>query len=336
MLLLDSSTVPERDRADLITSVMADASEASVALDRDSGVSARMELWRFGPVQLLRSESSGVSMSCNAAQSRRGGSPILALAVQERSWARSEQFGNQRHIGPGRLMLVDLTSPFAFSWNPHGASRALQLPLDELDLPMDVIRRAAARLPASPLAGLMTGHVVDLARDADRIAADPGAASVGAVSIDLARALISSAAGSHSGGRAVRQDTLLSQVQEYVRQHLRHPDLGPTTIAEAHNISVRQLYALCARAGVSLEQSIITKRLEGAFHQLAVPGAEHRTIASIAHQWGFRDSAHFARRFKSAYDMTPRERRALGMAQRSRTDNQHAYHSSHVERGSLL
>ncbi|HEY1971879.1 MAG TPA: helix-turn-helix domain-containing protein [Pseudonocardia sp.] len=310
MLLLDSSTIPERDRADVITSVMADASEATVALDRRTRVHARMELWRFGPVQLFRSASSGVLMSCNAAQSRRGGGPILALAVQERSWARSEQFGYQRQVGPGNLMMVDLTGPFAFSWRTQGASRALQIPVDALNLPVEVIRCAAARIQTSPLAGLMTGHIVDLAGNADRIADDQQAASVGAVSLDLARALIASAAGHDSG---VQQDTLLSQVREYVRQNLTDPDLGPSAIADAHNISVRQLYALCARAGFSLEQLIITGRLEGAFHQLAGPGAEHRTIASIAHQWGFRDPAHFARRFKSSYGMTPREHRALAL-----------------------
>jgi AraC-like DNA-binding protein len=317
MLLLDSSTIPEHDRADVVTSVMTDAGAATVALDRCTQVHARMELWRFGQVQLFRNVSSGVSMSCDVARSRRRGTPILALAVQERSWARAEQFGHQRQVGPGGLMLVDLSGPFAFSWSPRGASRALQLPLDELNLPMDVIRRAAVRVQASPLAGLMTGHIVDLARQADRIADDPEAASVGVISIDLARALISSAAGSHGQTRAVGQETLLSQVHEYVRQNLTDPDLGPTTIAEAHNISVRRLYKVCAQAGVSLEQSIITKRLEGAYRQLAAPGAEHRTIAAIAHRWGFRDPGHFARRFKLTYGMTPRDRRILGAAERS-------------------
>jgi AraC-like DNA-binding protein len=327
MLLLDSSTIPEHDRVDVITSVMSDASEATVVLDRRARVNARIELWRFGQVQLFRNASSAVSMSGKDSTHSRG--PTVAIAVQEQSWARSEQFGHQRQVGPGGLVLVDLTGPFAFSWSPQGASRALQLPLDELNLPMDIIRSAAVRVQASPLAGLMTTHIVELARNADRIALDPEAASVGSVSIDLARALICSAAASHPRSLDGMQDTLFSQVQEYVRQNLTDPALGPTTISEAHSISVRQLYALCAHAGFSLEQSIITKRLDGAFRQLGAPGAERRTIASIAHQWGFRDPGHFARRFKAAYGMTPRDRRALVAAQRSRsTSRTHEYRNS--------
>lgn len=309
MLVLDSRDAPAAERAEVVTTVMAETSAASVTLAPHDDLHARMELWRLGRLQLFRSESSGMAMSRDRHRARRDGAPIVALAVQERSAARHEQFGHRRDVAPGGLMLVDLDAPFAFSWASSGASRALQVPLDALALPPEVVRAAAPRLDTSPLAGLLARHVVDLFAAADRLSGGEQAAAVGAASIDLVRALLASTDG---GGpaRPVHHETLLVRIHEYVRQRLRDPDLGPDEIAAVHNISRRALFALFARTGRSLEQTIIARRLDGAHDELGRPAAAHKAIATVAHEWGFRDAAHFTRRFKDAFGMTPRERRA--------------------------
>lgn len=135
---------------------------------------------------------------------------------------------------------------------------------------------------------------------------------MGAASIDLVRALIASTAGELAG--AVHHETLLARIHEYARQHLRDPALGPDQIAAVHAMSRRQLFALFARSGASLEQVIITRRLDAAYEELGLPGARHKTIAAVAAEWGFRDPAHFSRRFKDAFGMTPGERRAAATA----------------------
>ncbi|PVY97086.1 helix-turn-helix domain-containing protein [Actinomycetospora cinnamomea] len=314
MLLLDSRDAPDAERAELVTTVMAEASNATVTLAPHPVLHARMELWQLGRMHLFRSASSGMSMSRDARRARRDETPIVALAVQERSTARHEQFGHRQHVAPGRLMMVDLTAPFAFSWATSGASRALQVPLDALALPPEVVRAASPRLAASPLAGLVGRHVVDLFREADRVAASSRAAAVGSASIDLVRALLASTADGEPVAGSVRRETLRARVDEYVRQHLRHPDLGPEEIAAAHSISRRQLFELFARTGTSLEQTIIERRLGGAHDELGSPGSRHKSIATIAHEWGFRDAAHFSRRFRRAFGTTPREHRAAADA----------------------
>lgn len=310
MLVLDSRDTPPAHRAEIVTGLMSEVSAATVTLAPHEDLHARMELWQLGRLHLFRSASSGISMSRNARQARREETPIVALAVQERSSARHEQFGHRQHVAPGRLMMVDLGAPFAFSWATTGASRALQIPLDALALPTDVLRAAAPRLAASPLAGLVSRHIVDLFGEADRLAAGEQAAAIGTASIDLVRALISSTTQDQQVRGPVHRDTLVARVHEYVRQNLRDPDLGPDEIAAAHNISRRHLFELFARARTSLEQSIISRRLEAAHDELGRPGSAHKSIATIAHEWGFRDAAHFTRRFKDAFGMTPRERRA--------------------------
>jgi len=315
MLLLDSSEVALTERADMITTVMAEASGSTVRLEPHARVHARMDLWRLGKAQLFRSESSGVRMQMDERQARRDVPPLVALAVQERSVGFHAQFGDRRVVPAGELMVVDLTAPFDFSWRTDGASRALQLPIAELGLPMDVVRSAAARLDTSPLRRLLTTYVVDLFRDADRISADPNAGAVGTSSIELARALLVSAA-TAGDARATDRQTLLAQIREYVRQNIRDPDLSAARIARAHHVSVRHLYSLCEQAEFSLEQWIISRRLEGAFQELARPDTAHRSIAATALRWGFRDPAHFTRRFRTAYGLTPRDWRVVAREER--------------------
>ncbi|MHC1561403.1 helix-turn-helix domain-containing protein [Actinomycetospora sp. C-140] len=171
-------------------------------------------------------------------------------------------------------------------------------------------------LDTSPLATLVSRHVVDLFGEADRLAAGDQAAAIGAASIDLVRALLATTAAgerSASSARSVHDETLLVRIHEFVRQRLRDADLGPDEIAAVHNISRRRLFGLFAGAGTSLEQTIITRRLDAAHDELGRPGSAHKSVATIAHEWGFRDAGHFSRRFRRAFGVTPRERRAAAL-----------------------
>jgi AraC-like DNA-binding protein len=105
--------------------------------------------------------------------------------------------------------------------------------------------------------------------------------------------------------------SLSTRIAMYLRQHLGDPDLSPAQVARAHNISVRHLYNLWAGRDVSPGRWIIQERLEAARRELAKPAAQSRTIAAIAHQCGFTDAAHFSRRFRDAYGMSPRDWREV-------------------------
>ncbi|MDY7090582.1 MAG: helix-turn-helix domain-containing protein, partial [Actinomycetota bacterium] len=140
--------------------------------------------------------------------------------------------------------------------------------------------------------------------------------AVAAASIDLVRALLVSAAGAGRHARRVRFETLLSRVRAYARSHLADPDLSPATIAAAHNVSLRQLYKVCAEAELSLEQWIIEERLQRVRHALAQPDLAHLPIATVARRWGFRDPTHFTRRFRARYGMTPGQWRRSSAAAR--------------------
>lgn len=100
---------------------------------------------------------------------------------------------------------------------------------------------------------------------------------------------------------------LLTSVLAYTQEHLPQHDLSATSVASAHQISVRHLYRLVAKQDMSFEQWIITQRLEAIRAALASPEAKGKPVFAIAWAWGFSDPRLFARRFRHAYGVTPKQ-----------------------------
>jgi AraC-like DNA-binding protein len=309
--VLDTADIPPGDRIDVVYEAMMQASVPSYVIHEDPGdeIHTRLELWDLGSASVFTARSTGLRLLRTPRQARQDAAPVIALSVQMLADGRHEQLGHRQIVRPGSLMMADLSSPYDFSWSGDGAAGCIQIPIDQIGLPIDVIRRAAANLRTSPLYDMVTSHVAHLARDAEQLSADPAAATLGGASIELTRALLASAAHAEPHARAALAETLLTRIRTYVRQHLADPDLRPATIAAAHNISVRYLYKICASADLSLEQWIIGERLRCAREELLRPDTHRRTIAMVARRWGFTDPTHFTRRFRGTYGLTPSEMR---------------------------
>ena len=313
-VLLDTHDVPTGDMPDAFRDAMLAASGSTrVELETGpGGVSARLDLWEFGAARIFTARSTGVTLVRDAMAARGASPEAVAIAVQGLGSGRQETSSGQLVVRSGELMMVDITRPFDFSWSGVGSSASLQVPIDDLGLPLRVVQRAAGRLRSSPLYRIVSRHVVDLTADADALSRSPVAADLGESSTHLVRALLADAAGpGDSRARDVVEETILSQVHAYVRQHLRDPMLAPESVAAALAVSRRHLFRVCRRAGLSLEQYIIGKRLEGARTELAAPSARPRPIASVAYSWGFKDPSHFSSRFRAAYGLLPSEWRRL-------------------------
>lgn len=312
MLLLDTTAIPVADRIEVFNAAMLDASVpmAITHEEPERPIHARMHLWHLGAGELFTSDNSGFRLRRSQRHLALEGKPYLALAVQASGLCQFEQFGHQQVVQRGELMLNDLTAPYDVTWSRLGGSRCFQVAYHRLGLPEDMIRAAAPRLQASPLYGLVRHHMHYLDAEAARLQDDAGLPALGNATTELLRALVASAAASHDPLlRQVREDTMLTRVLAYARQHLTEHDLSPDRIAAAHAISRRQLYNLLQQADLSLEQWIITQRLEGARADLTSTASQHRTIAAIARSRGFASPSHFATRFRAAYGISPRDYR---------------------------
>ncbi|MEK8143412.1 helix-turn-helix domain-containing protein [Streptomyces sp. M10(2022)] len=139
-----------------------------------------------------------------------------------------------------------------------------------------------------------------------RVARGGHADAVVEPSIELLRAVLTSQYDNPSLAKAPLEATLSLRVTHYIRKYLADSDLSAARIAAAHDISVRHLYVVLSRSGISLGDWIRARRLAECRRELADPNGRLRTIAATGRRWGFVDATHFSKVFKQAYGISPR------------------------------
>src|SRR5271165_498967 len=308
MLLLDTETLEPSERAEAFQAAVSGASSSSLArFDDPSDVRARVDLFDFAPGRVFNVRATGNTLLRTPKIARSETEQAIALALPLSGQNRLRWDREERLLGPRDMLLVDLASPYEYGWHGSGSSYAFQVDFDRLGLGMDTIRAAWPRLDATPLYPVVRDHILHVTTHAKQLSADPAASQLATASIELMRALIVSAARDQRRLGDAMATSLVPRILAYARHHLTEDDLAPARIAAAHNISIRYLYKLLEKEGISLEQWIIERRLEGARTDLASPAGRRRSVESVARAWGFSDPSFFSRRFRRAYRITPRQ-----------------------------
>ncbi len=101
----------------------------------------------------------------------------------------------------------------------------------------------------------------------------------------------------------------VEQVKAYILAHLRDPDLCVERIARGLHISVSTIHRAFSKEPYSVMSWIWSMRLDGARRDLSDAMKSHRNITEVAFSWGFNDTAHFSRSFRSRFGHTPRQQR---------------------------
>lgn len=101
----------------------------------------------------------------------------------------------------------------------------------------------------------------------------------------------------------------LDNIKSFIAINIQDPDLSPTSIAKSVGMSLRYLHKLFEMTDESVSQYIINQRLRQCARDISNPQMSGRQISEIAYSWGFQDVAHFNKRFKKQYLMTPLEYR---------------------------
>jgi AraC-like DNA-binding protein len=102
-------------------------------------------------------------------------------------------------------------------------------------------------------------------------------------------------------------DKLFARICGVVKDGLPDPDFGPAEVASETGISLRYVQKLFTERGTTCNEFIYSHRLDHAAHLL-----QRRTftdsgqpLSEIAYACGFRDYAHFARRFQKRFGHSP-------------------------------
>ncbi|QBS44394.1 helix-turn-helix domain-containing protein [Nocardia sp. CS682] len=303
-----STDVPAAQRADAVReAVGSQVVRVDIDLPEDPReVQVDLSLSHAGPVQILTVNSMATTVTRSPRLAREENEPQLFLTLQGAGASAMTQHGREAKLSTGEFAVYTTSSPYTLAFDQGLDAHFFRFPLAELAMPESAIHEVSARvLGASNAVGQLTaGYLQRIAESTDlrsRAIAD----TLAQPTIDLVRAALFSSMADPRVGKESMQTTLELRLLEYLRTHLGDHSLTAAKIAAAHHISVRHLYTVLGRAEISLGEWLRTQRLEACRRELAHPNARHRTIASIAYQWGFADATHFSRAFRSAYGLTP-------------------------------
>jgi AraC-like DNA-binding protein len=277
-------------------------------------VQAKVALSDLARVQLCSVDAMPTTVTRTSRSARAiDEEPVLFVTLQVAGTSMMVQHGRQAVLQPGQFAVYATTAPYTLVFGSGVHAHFFRIPLSELALPDAAVREVSARTLGGPdehVARLTSSYLTRIAATAELLAR-PTSDSLATPTIELVRTTLATARGDEALVRGPAAASLDVRIVEHMRANLRDPSLSAATIAAAHHVSVRHLYTLLSRAGISLGDWIRTERLERCRRDLAQPGLSNLTIAAIATSWGFADATHFSRVFRDAYGLSPRQWRTI-------------------------
>jgi AraC-like DNA-binding protein len=307
--VLDTAFILPRDREEVIRNAVW---KSMVAVDIDhrpaaEDISVRIGLGAAGPIRICSARATAVTLRRTERLAREDEEPAVTLGVQMTGSSVVVQNGRECLLRPGEFAVYESIAPYTHLFDEGVDYRFIRFPRAALALPDRLLRDITAVPLGSdnPIARLAFTYFSQLAVT-DELHQGVHADAVVEPSIELLRAVLTSQHGNSSLAKGPLEATLSLRITQFLREHLADPDLSAERIAAAHGISVRHLYAVLSRSGISLGDWIRTRRLAACRRELAGPNGRLRTIAAIGRRWGFVDATHFSKVFKQAYGISPR------------------------------
>lgn len=226
---------------------------------------------------------------------------VVQLVVSGREYMRLG--GQEALLKEGDVFVWDSTQPMQFSVVERLHKISLAMPLQRLKDWMPNSWRALPRwMPAAaPETELIGAFVRTLART-DHVATNMRQQAL----IEAAVAMLAAPRPTEDLSASQRAGQL-ELIKQRIRARLHDPGLSLEMLASVNRISLRYLHWLFEGSGQTAWRFIMGERLKRCRADLANPVMGHRSITEIAFSWGFSDTAHFSRRFRSMYAMTASE-----------------------------
>ncbi|WP_405954948.1 AraC family transcriptional regulator [Streptomyces phaeochromogenes] len=247
-----------------------------------------------------------------------------------------DHIGRADLYGPRDLWVTDTSEPYDVR-PPHDGDRrlvtgvAVDFPKALLPLSPDRVRELLGRRLSGRegTGSLLTEFLIGLDRQADFLQPSD-APRLGTVLINLLSAWFAQVLDAEDAlPPETRHRAITAHIRAFIRQNLHDPELTPPVIAAAHHISVSYLHRLfqeqVPRAGENGDGETVAAwirrlRLEGARRELADPALRAVPVHTIAARWGLPRASDFARAFRTAYGLTPKEYRLQALSPPEQTE----------------
>ncbi|TNC14143.1 helix-turn-helix domain-containing protein [Methylobacterium terricola] len=238
----------------------------------------------------------------------------LAIILRLSGSARSRQYDRTVVQQPGDITVFDRNKPLSYEFPDPTSSLLIELPRERLESVLGGAALYAGLTVGGSLPGasLVRTFFEDLIRVHEQMSPDM-AERMARIGIDLVVASLAERMARETP-RPLQGTVIVQRAKAYMEANLGDPTLDPPQLAAAVGVSLRHLQQLFHERGHLVADWLWHRRLEAAARRLADPGHAHLSIGALAYGCGFVSQAHFSRRFKDRFDVTPSEYRRMALA----------------------
>jgi AraC-like DNA-binding protein len=162
--------------------------------------------------------------------------------------------------------------------------------------------------PKDPLGRIAAAALDASAASIARMSDDDLAIAIENV-VDLFAAGAGKSHGSDTPSHSHGADITFARARAIIQARLKDCDLRPDSIAAELRISRRTLNKLFEKEGLGPMEYVILERLEQAARDLSSPMQRSLSVSEIAFRWGFKNTSHFAKRFRQHFGKMPSDLR---------------------------
>ncbi|MBE7200230.1 MAG: helix-turn-helix domain-containing protein [Parafilimonas terrae] len=230
----------------------------------------------------------------------------LFMSIVLRGTVRANQYDHSTTDSAGDFSVRDTNTPWTIEHNGYSEVLAIQIPRERLEGMLGSTRRFAGLTVGGslPTTTLTRSFLRNLLSVGDRLVPE-AAERMASTGIDLVVASLAERMAMEPP-KALHGTLIVQRARAYVAAHFGDPALGPAEVAAAVGVSLRHLQTLFREDGHNIAAWIWQLRLEKAAQRLSDPACLHLQLGEVAYRCGFADQAHFSRRFRDRYAMSPR------------------------------
>ena len=275
----------------------------------DDPFDGKLEFAKIGSIDAIRTSHSSLRAEATPNLIRRHGQEnAVGIFLRLAGVAKTGQADTSSVQRPGDLMVLD-SSPAAQEYSAGSQMLTLHIPRARLESFLGPARLYSGLTIGADLGSttLATGFLTKLMQVSGSLTPDV-ADRMAAIGIDLIVASLAERL-AQDVPRSTHGTVTVQRAKAYIEDHLGDATLDPPQLAAAVGVSLRRLQELFHERGRHISDYIWGRRLETAAKRLGDPASVHLSIGMLAYGCGFSSQAHFARRFKDRYDLSPREYR---------------------------
>ncbi|MBL8267562.1 helix-turn-helix domain-containing protein [Steroidobacter sp.] len=263
---------------------------------------AALETVTLEDTHMVRVATSPLAVRRRAQDIARIDDPPYLVKFQIKGESLWTQRGREVHAKPGDFIIGSTAEPYTLTFKGY-----YEMPV--LVVSRSVMRRLTPepdRFLGRKLCGddadcaLLSNFVAQAALRMNQLSGHM-ARRVEASILDLLGGVLSER--DHHG--PITRTQQLTQIKQYIANHLQDRELTPATISRHFGVSTRSIHAIFEGEGTSISKYIRKLRVAGCRKAVENARAGQWSLTDLAVVWGFYDLSHMTRCFREEYGAPP-------------------------------